>query len=41
MLGAVYSVVMTSRRLGYAEKKAFRIEERLGGAADAASDSLR
>lgn len=41
VLGAIYSVAMTSRRLGYAEKKAFRIEERLGGAADAARDSLR
>ena len=38
VLGAIYSVAMTSRRLGYAEKKAFRVEERLGGAADAARD---
>ncbi len=29
VLSAVYSVAMTSRRLGYAEKKAFRVEERL------------
>ncbi len=29
VLGAVYSISMTSRRLGYSEIKAFRVEERL------------
>lgn len=29
VLGAAYSISMTSRKLGYAEKKAFRVEERL------------
>ena len=32
VLAAVYSIIMTMRKYGYAEMKAFRIDERLGGA---------
>lgn len=39
VLAAVYSIIMTMRKFGYAENKAFRIEERLTGANRTASIS--